>query len=1021
MGTILVSANNESINSSMNVTSNITVNDTIVTPNPIQEPIQKENVIIDRLEPEKIEVEFNNSHIRFYNNEYLDLSLEHIDFFVPKDLQDKLAYLTPCNPSLMVCQGDYPDSIYGQTGLFHVLNDWTTEGIDRFYLNTDFIYTYSMYDNENVIPQGFNWKRINQEIRINYSNNNIGMDEILESGIQIDDNTKIEIELKAHYNHLIIKYIFIYNDEITGYFEDVYSGERHNLLIGETDIYGYNTKNGMGSRIVLRLDNLYNGAKEYNLTIAYPKNKKLINSNFNDSFKYENNLYEDVIIKSQEVNKNQTLLENQEDYIIESYKVFVDENIIKSFWYVVERDLKEELNLRMWITGSYLGGSGWDIGQNSTYTFEGASESDSKYTVTLSEGIYKIEVFGASGGDNYDSSYLGGTGGYIKGYYNSTEDDEIEIWVGQVGKTPESRVESATGGWGKHSGGNGRTVMSTGASSGAGGGSTEIIFNSSILAVADSGGGAGGTGNSGGGGGGARCGEHGTGGSFGDGTDADCTTIGYGGDGGDFVTDNAEDGGQEAGDYLYNITTTTGGGSSSDGYVIITFIDGVPPTEYYADLNCLSSYTDSAPPYSLDYVHAVEITPDNNYLITSSRDDDSIAIMNITNKTNMQTVASYSSSSGAYSLDKIYGLTVTADGNYVITSSFDDDTVAIFNITNKSEIVPVASYTDSTGEYSLDQIFTLDVTQDGNYLITTSYLDSVVSVMNITNKSEIVPVSSYADSSGEFSLQYARSVAVSYDGNYIITSSYGSSAISVFDITNKSVIDPLDSYISTSGTYSVYNPHSIAITADDDYVIASSFSHDNVVVLDITNKSNIVPTAAYTDTTGDYSTDGIISVDVTPDGNYVVTSSVFSHVVSVMNITNKSEIVTIDGNGTYTYTDTVGDCSIEYIRELAVSPDGLYLATTSSTDDTVSLLTLLNEVEEEEPTDTCTCPGSNTDWNVDMSDYCVIETACNIGTGKLIFTNTGNFTIDATVTTAGIDNLYTNQIIYMKSNGLLTI
>ena len=47
--------------------------------------------------------------------------------------------------------------------------------------------------------------------------------------------------------------------------------------------------------------------------------------------------------------------------------------------------------------------------------------------------------------------------------------------------------------------------------------------------------------------------------------------------------------------------------------------------------------------------------------------------------------------------------------------------------------------------------------------------------------------------------------------------------------------------------------------------------------------------------------------------------------------------------------------------------------------------------------DTCTCSGLNRDWGVDMSDYCIIEDDCDLGTGELSFTGAGNFTCDAKI------------------------
>ncbi|MBW6442787.1 hypothetical protein K0A97_03365, partial [Patescibacteria group bacterium] len=155
---------------------------------------QTRTFIIDGLEAKPIIAEVNQSHIKFYNEDYLNLTIRHIDFFVPTELQYHMSYLTPCNPSLMVCQDALaPDPIYGQWDLFHILNDWTNIEGDRFYIETDYIFNQEIYDPNGTIPEGFNWKRINQEIRINYTLENTGLNEFLESGIQVDENSSINI------------------------------------------------------------------------------------------------------------------------------------------------------------------------------------------------------------------------------------------------------------------------------------------------------------------------------------------------------------------------------------------------------------------------------------------------------------------------------------------------------------------------------------------------------------------------------------------------------------------------------------------------------------------------------------------------------------------------------------------------------------------------------------------------------------------------------------------------------------
>lgn len=85
---------------------------------------------ISTLSNEDVEVSFNESHVRFQTS-YLDKSIEHVDFFVPDELQKHLRMITPCDPNLMYCQG-----------YFNVLFDWTKSDSDTFWIMTDYIFDY---------------------------------------------------------------------------------------------------------------------------------------------------------------------------------------------------------------------------------------------------------------------------------------------------------------------------------------------------------------------------------------------------------------------------------------------------------------------------------------------------------------------------------------------------------------------------------------------------------------------------------------------------------------------------------------------------------------------------------------------------------------------------------------------------------------------------------------------------------------------------------------------------------------
>ncbi|MFW5907091.1 MAG: InlB B-repeat-containing protein [Candidatus Natronoplasma sp.] len=173
------------------------------------------------------------------------------------------------------------------------------------------------------------------------------------------------------------------------------------------------------------------------------------------------------------------------------------------------------------------------------------SETYSGYTsVDVSEytSIY-VELEGGGGAAAYEGTATwyspGGDGGALEGWFDVSNFDELEIWVGEGGEYSDN---GGPGGWGRHSGGDG------GDYAGGGGGSTEILADGTFLAAADAGGGGGAWWDYGvgyttyGGGGGARGGQGGNADNPGENAEG----TGTGGDGAD---DSEEDGGDGSGEY----------------------------------------------------------------------------------------------------------------------------------------------------------------------------------------------------------------------------------------------------------------------------------------------------------------------------------------------------------------------------------------------------------------------------------------------------------------------------------------
>jgi len=81
----------------------------------------------------------------------------------------------------------------------------------------------------------------------------------------------------------------------------------------------------------------------------------------------------------------------------------------------------------------------------------------------------------------------------------------------------------------------------------------------------------------------------------------------------------------------------------------------------------------------------------------------------------------------------------------------------------------------------------------------------------------------------------------------------------------------------------------------------------------------------------------------------------------------------------------------------------------------------INITYSEGASDTCTCPGDGENWEIDLSDYCVISEACNIGNGNITFTGEGNATFSTTITACLMDRPPANQILYLDSDVILNL
>lgn len=115
---------------------------------------------------------------------------------------------------------------------------------------------------------------------------------------------------------------------------------------------------------------------------------------------------------------------------------------------------------------------------NSFYAEFNSDNYDSQSFIAVADGYYKLEVWGAQGGD-YSTTLVGGYGGYSTGIVHLNAKDKLYVTVGRQGDSYEGY--SPTHYYGGYNGGGDSTQINGGVNPMAGGGATHIAFKSGEL------------------------------------------------------------------------------------------------------------------------------------------------------------------------------------------------------------------------------------------------------------------------------------------------------------------------------------------------------------------------------------------------------------------------------------------------------------------------------------------------------------------------------------------------------------
>ncbi len=266
-------------------------------------------------------------------------------------------------------------------------------------------------------------------------------------------------------------------------------------------------------------------------------------------------------------------------------------------------------------------------------------------------------------------------------------------------------------------------------------------------------------------------------------------------------------------------------------------------------------------------------------------------------------VGTYNDSEGDYSLDGLQHIAVS--NGYVYTMSSNDDTFAIWDVSENGNPVPVGSHTSSSGNDSLDGAYYVAV--EGDYAYTISYNDDTLGVWNISTHGDPVFLGSYTSSSGNDSLEMVNSVAIEGDYAYTVSSDNN---LAVWDVSGNG--DPV-----FVGWYNTTDIPVGGIIVEDGYLYGVAAALDTLAVWNVSGNGNPVFVGNYTDSEGDYSLDAVTEVAV--GGNYAYTVSYFGTTLAILDISGHGDPVPVGS-----YNSSGGEYSLNGAGSVDVVGDYVY-------------------------------------------------------------------------------------------------
>jgi 6-phosphogluconolactonase (cycloisomerase 2 family) len=266
------------------------------------------------------------------------------------------------------------------------------------------------------------------------------------------------------------------------------------------------------------------------------------------------------------------------------------------------------------------------------------------------------------------------------------------------------------------------------------------------------------------------------------------------------------------------------------------------------------TYAFGAQFHGLQGVYGLAISPDGRFIYASSTTDSSIVVLD-RNQTTGGVAFPFNGPVQVYSapgnsdpdLNAAYGIALSPDGSNLYATGYAADTLVVFK-RNAADgtLQKVEKHTNlQNGVDGLNGVFRVTVSPDGAYVYTASYDDNAVTVFRRDQSTgKLTFVTTYKNGVGTIDgIGNASAVTVSADGAHLFATGYGSNAVAVFNRDSATGLLSFAQVIKrnvNTGLPALKGARDVVISPDGATVYATGFLDNQVVTLPFANPTPVI-------------------------------------------------------------------------------------------------------------------------------------------------------------------------------------